>query len=337
MKSLNKIIRLGLLSIVLLFSNNSFAQTIFTDFIAFGDSLSDTGNINSGLPDLPPPFFENRISNGPVGVDYLSESIGFNATASERGGNNYAVAGGNIVGSDREDLNSQIDDYLADVASQADPTALYFVLMGGNDMRGLRSQTSRQMAEARIDEIITAYMLQLSRLSSAGAQRFIVANVGDIGRIPETLMRESGDPGIGARATLYTQIFNARLSLALEQFSASAEVQLVAFDLFSEFAAILDSPSSFGFNYIDKGCVDISSEDILDLLESLLFPFAPECVFGLRFDEFVFFDNIHPSRATNNLIGEKMVTLLANSSFSTPPADSERSIISTIFLLLLGD
>jgi hypothetical protein len=47
---------------------------------------------------------------------------------------------------------------------------LYFVLMGGNDIRGLRSQTSREMAEARINEMILAYMLWLGRLSSAGTQ-----------------------------------------------------------------------------------------------------------------------------------------------------------------------
>lgn len=337
MKSPNRLIRFGSLGLILLLSHSSFADTSFSNFIAFGDSLSDTGNINSGLPDLPPPFFENRISNGPVGVDYIAESIGFNATASERGGNNYAVAGGNIVGSDREDLNSQIDDYLADAANQADPTALYFLLLGGNDIRGLRSQTSKETAEARIDEIITAYMLQLVRLSSAGARRFMVANVADIGRIPETLMRESSDPGIVSRTTLYTQIFNTRLSLALAQFTASAEVELVEFDLFSEFAAILDAPASLGFNYTNIGCVDISSEDIVDLLESLLFPFAPECLFGFRFDEFVFFDNIHPTRATNNLIGAKMVALLAGYSFSTPPSESAVSVINAIFLLLFAD
>lgn len=337
MKNSNILISVSLLSILLLLSGSSYAQTTFTNFIAFGDSLSDTGNINSGLPNLPPPFYQNRISNGPVGADYIAQSIGFNATASERGGNNYAVAGGNIVGSDREDLASQIDDYLFDTENQAEPGALYFVLMGGNDIRGLRSQTSREMAEARIDEMISAYMLQLDRLSSAGARRFLVTNVADIGRIPETLMRESSDLGVVARVSLYSQIFNTRLSLALTEFSVPPNVQLVEFDLFSEFSAILDSPSSFGFNYFTIGCVEISSEDIFDLLASIIFPYAPECLFGLRFDEFVFFDNIHPTRATNRLIGEKMVALLTNASFLTPSDDSKGAVISAISLLLLSD
>ncbi|MFT4629276.1 MAG: phospholipase/lecithinase/hemolysin [Arenicella sp.] len=124
-QSMKSLIKPSLLSIVVLLSGSSFAQTSFTNFIVFGDSLSDTGNINSGLPDLPPPFYQTRISNGPVGVDYIAESIGFNAMASEPGGNNYAVGGGNIVGSDREDLISQIDDYVSNAGNQADSTALY--------------------------------------------------------------------------------------------------------------------------------------------------------------------------------------------------------------------
>jgi hypothetical protein len=42
-------------------------------------------------------------------------------------------------------------------------------------------------------------------------------------------------------------------------------------------------------------------------------------LFGLRFDQFEFFDNTHPMRATNSLIGEKMVALSANASFLTSP------------------
>jgi hypothetical protein len=122
-------------------SGSGFAQASFTNFIVFGESLLDTGNINSGLPDLPPPFYQNRISNGLLGVDYIAGSIGSNAMASERRGNNYAVAGGNIVGSDRKDLISQINDYLSNADNHADSTVCYFGLIGGNDIRGLRSQT----------------------------------------------------------------------------------------------------------------------------------------------------------------------------------------------------
>ncbi|MFT4629275.1 MAG: phospholipase/lecithinase/hemolysin [Arenicella sp.] len=148
-------------------------------------------------------------------------------------------------------------------------------------------------------------------------------------------MRGSIDPGVVARVSLYTQIFNTRLSLALAEFSAPDEIQLVGFDLFSEFAAILDAPASF--NYTTIGCVDISSDDILDLLVSVVFPYTQQCQFGSRFDEFVSFDNIHPARVTNKLIGEKMLALLAGSSSSTPSDGTKRSVTVSILLLLLGE
>ncbi len=41
----------------------------FSQLYTFGDSLSDTGNLASITLDFPPPFFMNRISNGPVAVE----------------------------------------------------------------------------------------------------------------------------------------------------------------------------------------------------------------------------------------------------------------------------
>jgi|TARA_B110000908_G_C10124133_1_gene389036 hypothetical protein len=93
----------------------------------------------------------------------------------------------------------------------------------------------------------------------------------------------------------------------------------------------------FCFNYSTIGCVDISSEDILDLLVSVIFPYPPECLFGLLFDELVFFYNIYPARETNKFIGEKMLVLLAGASFSTPSDDTKRSIVGSILLLLLDE
>ncbi len=46
----------------------------FSAVYVLGDSLSDTGNLASapGQGDFPPPFFENRVSNGPVAVETLA-------------------------------------------------------------------------------------------------------------------------------------------------------------------------------------------------------------------------------------------------------------------------
>lgn len=298
-------------------------QNSYRTVIAFGDSLSDTGNLASIAFNFPFPYFRNRISDGPVALDYLVESIGLRAVASESGGSNYAVSGGNIVGSDREDLSAQIDDYL--VRSAGAPIAgetLVFVMMGGNDLRDIRSIQSVSTAHARIDVAVATLMAQLQRLVGRGADNFFIVNVANVGRIPETLNRQIADPGVAARATRYVQRYNQLLADALARFAQPAGREVRLFDLYGEFERILDAPASFGFSQSTVGCFDVGS-----------FSFHPDCLFGTAFDRFVFFDNLHPSGATHRLIGNAMITRLRQPDRSA----SQAALIGILQLLLLGD
>ena len=54
----------------------------FSRLYVFGDSLSDTGNAASVVNDLPPPYYKNRFSNGPVAVEVLAKKLGLSADAS---------------------------------------------------------------------------------------------------------------------------------------------------------------------------------------------------------------------------------------------------------------
>jgi len=110
------------LIVCLLTVNSAIAQTDgFSKLVVFGDSLSDTGNL--AVVDLPPPYFQNRISDGPVVADLIAQAIGSDAEAAGHllgrlGGFNYAVAGGNITGNDPEDLTQQVTAYLQRVNNQ---------------------------------------------------------------------------------------------------------------------------------------------------------------------------------------------------------------------------
>jgi phospholipase/lecithinase/hemolysin len=76
---------------------NAIAQprSPFTKLYVFGDSLSDQGNIfniskfanslSSQIPVFPSaPYFEGRISNGPVWIDYLSAGLGLPVQVSSK-------------------------------------------------------------------------------------------------------------------------------------------------------------------------------------------------------------------------------------------------------------
>jgi phospholipase/lecithinase/hemolysin len=286
----------------------------------FGDSLSDSGNLASLSPvDFPFPFFNNRISDGPVAIDHLASSIGKNALASEEGGNNYAVSGGNLLGNEVQDLVNQVSSYLSKVGGVADEQALYFLMIGGNDLRALRSQTFLALANAEIAVAVDELVSQLMRLHNAGARQFFVVNVANVGRIPETLQRETLDPGVGNRATSYVNSFNQLLGEKLKQYRQLTSDSVFEFDLFTELDKLLDDPDTFGFTQTTVGCFDL--EEI---------SFHSDCVFGFRFDRFVFFDNLHPASETNRLIGNAMITTLQNGA---PPV--RKVPLSGILQLLL--
>src|SRR5580658_5393666 len=63
---------------------------------AFGDSLSDVGNVYSavGIP-ASPPYYQGEFSNGPVWVQDLAAGLGLPALQPSRlGGTDYAYGSG---------------------------------------------------------------------------------------------------------------------------------------------------------------------------------------------------------------------------------------------------
>ena len=65
----------GLLTISLIWSS-PVAASVFSQIYAFGDSLSDNGNVfaATGMGFPPAPYAQGRFSNGPVWAENLAES-----------------------------------------------------------------------------------------------------------------------------------------------------------------------------------------------------------------------------------------------------------------------
>ena len=112
----------------------------FTGIYAFGDSLTDTGNLFAltGFP--PEPYFEGRISNGIVWIEYLAIAMQLEPGSLV----NYSFAGA-TTGRDNEldvpgviefpGLQDELDLFEADLGgNSADPSALYVVWAGANDI-----------------------------------------------------------------------------------------------------------------------------------------------------------------------------------------------------------
>jgi len=319
---------------LLLFFNNlcvasAFAQSSdFSNLIIFGDSISDTGN--AAVVDLPFPFFENRISDGPISVDLIANALNL---SSERSGHllgrtdgfNYAVVGGNIEGAEPEDMNQQVSTYLDRVDQQAETEALFVLIMGGNDLRDIRGITDPIEATQRINSAIIELQRQIERLITAGARAFFVTNVPNVGRIPETLERASTDPNIVARATGYVSQYNVMFEQTMSPYRQRSDLSFVTFDFFNAFENILDNGLSLGFTNTTEGCFDIDGPTI-----------ELECII-LGFESRVFFDSVHPSSATSLIVANQMIAALPTVPLPEPPMNPpvEIPIVAPIIQLLL--
>src|SRR3954466_11651359 len=118
-------------------ATSSPADAAPTSVYAFGDSLTDTGNINASTFGILPlsPYASGRFSNGPIWIDRVTSAFGTQATPSLTGGNNFAYGGATTGGIAPPGVTFQTLDYLArQGVNGADPNALYIVYAGGNDV-----------------------------------------------------------------------------------------------------------------------------------------------------------------------------------------------------------
>lgn len=197
----------------------------FTQFVVFGDSLSDAGSFPDVLsPTLDSLRFTNRVgptygpgeAYGEVGTQRLAALLGLQSQPAtpvlrpNPDGTNYAVGG------------YRTDEILASITSASSPPggapragflvenprvdsqALYYLNGGGNDIfqLGTRFVTMAQAASNLVAGV--------GALQAAGARYIIVSDLPDVGTTP------LGAIGMGATFNLLTDQFNAALASQLQ-------------------------------------------------------------------------------------------------------------------------
>ena len=125
------VIRILLTISILLSASNALAGP-FGEVVVFGDSLSDNGNLllveGQPLPD-PELYWEGRLSNGPVWVEYLTDPDHFNTNLTDR-----ALGGAQTDGLIPPGLIEQVSAHILAAGSSLSPTNLYVIWIGGNDL-----------------------------------------------------------------------------------------------------------------------------------------------------------------------------------------------------------
>ncbi|MEM7726543.1 MAG: phytase [Cyanobacteria bacterium P01_A01_bin.45] len=271
----------------------------FDDLVVFGDSYSDTGNVfnlSGQLFPPSPPYFEGRLSNGPLWVDILAEELSLEDDDIQ----NFAFLGARSdrevfippnlgldpnIGSQFPGLLDQIDQFSATTGGNgADPDDLYFVWLNGNDFQNIDLNNLGEVQTAVtsfFDNISTA----VTSLANLGAEKIVVPNVIDLGLLPQAI-----DAGISQQGTIGAVAVNQLLSNALFSLEQSLGVDIIKIDTFALTQEIATSPGDFGFS------------NITDPLLEEVNPTNPE--------EFLFYDTLHFTTEGHEIIALEFIDAL---------------------------
>ncbi|MGK0499730.1 MAG: phospholipase/lecithinase/hemolysin, partial [Oceanicoccus sp.] len=156
----------------------------------------------------------------------------------------------------------------------ADSNALYTILTGGNDLQAF-GVGGTDVAGLTADAQAVATFAQ--DLINAGAENILIVNVPDLGAAPIS----DGNEGL---VTSLTQFFNTELQNSI----AGLDPTKVNFlDVFTITQELVADPALFGLSNVTESCLAVTAG-----------------VGGAICDDFLFWDDLHPTAAGHQLIGD---------------------------------
>ncbi|NNG05972.1 MAG: autotransporter domain-containing protein [Inquilinus sp.] len=321
----------GVAAILALVSPGAGADGLdFDTLYAFGDSLTDTGNLFalSGGAVPPAPFYVGgAFSNGPIWIESFAPKLRLGIDFTEVFGGNYAIAGaytglfGNADGIPvplpapalGTGVQSQIDLFLATSAGSGhgddegndddddddDDDDGGSRALGEDDLIVVWAGANDYLRDAippeteptiPVGNIGTA----VRRLHDAGGENFLVFNLPDLGAIPLADTIAAGSPGADLFLTALTDTHNALLAAEMADLRRGDDIEITLVDVNATFAAILADPARFGFDNVEQSC---------------LFS-GPACTTP---DTWLFWDDLHPTAAGHAVVADvAAATLLGN-------------------------
>jgi len=258
----------------------SFSASAFDAIVAFGDSLTDTGNV----PAEPYLHYQGRWSNGPLWIEYLSTQLGFPYNPS----NNFAHSGGTTGGA-----LGETGRYVpaGDVSN-----TLFVVWAGGNDF--LQQYQSFWFNETAWIQLTTASANNISNavvtLRSKGARFILVPNTVDLTTIP--LLNKL--PGF-LKSYLQSKVkmFNNKLSRSLTALQKTyPDLTIYRADMYIGEKTLLKTAKANGFT--QKSIDALTDPKLLD--KSFTGPGA----------KYVFWDPIHPTSKSHSYIANVFYTAI---------------------------
>jgi phospholipase/lecithinase/hemolysin len=294
---------------------------------AFGDSLSDTGNIfilTGGALPLP-PYVGGQFTNGNVWLQDFASDIGMGPVApSLAGGTDYAYGGAETAVTSFNTAPAQTDllgptGQLAQFSAThptADPNALYTIWIGSNDLIGiLGSSPTPSQAATDLGLVAGNVDTAINALAGAGAKNFLILTVPDLGKIPEAL---GEGPVAAAAASALAATFDTTLvggGGAIPSLATLAALDSVDISVLNTYS-LLDSLASnpmYGFTNVTIPCYTGTDYGFSDTGDPGTVCATP--------NQYLFWDELHPTAAADVYIAAAAATVTPTpepSSFLLP-------------------
>lgn len=267
---------------------------------AFGDSLTDTGNVSlatAGMVPVSPPYADRSFSNGPVWVQDLAQDLGLPPLKpSLAGGTDFAYGGAKTGqtpnhGLNPTDLTSQYTQFLQQSPSPQ-PGALYAVWIGANDVLDIANDGSLTSQQQQVDvkDAVNNEVAAIGGLAAHGAQNLLVLNVPDLGSTPYE--QERGATTAQTASSL-SSLYNSELAAALQPLEASGAVKVDLVDSFSVLDQAKADPAAHGFTDVSN---PVWTGGLTDPGSGTLH------ASGSAQNQFLFFDSLHPTAQAHSLL-----------------------------------
>lgn len=250
--------------------------------IVFGDSLSDMGNAQSYTFGIAPGsgYWQGRFSNGPVWVETVSSHLSMGTlTRSSASGWNFAT-GGAHSGTGYQSFvipnsTTQVNSFLSRTTPNSKDLIIFWI--GGNDFLDGATTTL-----PTLNNLAGA----IQTLYNNGARQFFVPNLPDLGHIPRYLGTSNQ-----ASKSLISLMYNTDLAARLTSLKLTTPgAKYVLFDIGTLLAQIQTNPAQYGFTNVTSASKGVS---------------------GINADTYLFWDDIHPTRAAHAYVGMRALKALA--------------------------
>jgi phospholipase/lecithinase/hemolysin len=298
------------------------ASAAYTSIFAFGDSLSDAGNLFSedGGQGPVPPYVDGHFSNGPTWVEDLSQMLGLGPMKpflTSTDGTNYAFGGAQtgITDINPFDPSSPIHIDFPDQVNAYDllnpvpvKGALYTIDIGANDiMNALGEFVGGKISLPEVKTVVVQAEANtidsVKALFGLGARALLYYEVPNLGLTP----RFEGT-ALQSLASGLAESFNGAVLKGLAPIE-SGGLKVFTLDTYGLLGKIKADPSHFGFTNVSDPCWTGNFTDPSS--GTLCSPNLDDQ------NQFLFWDEVHPTAAGHLLAAEFAVDALAAPEIST--------------------